>query len=110
MQITFTPQRRDDALTATVSGETITLNGQVVDLSAATAEAPLQPDTDWIAAPVTRDAGGVLLVTLLLPIGPTPSETQCFPAPIIVTDGPVVLPQAEMDNDNQSGTEVSMGD
>ena len=107
MQITFTPQRRDDALTASVSGETITLNGQAVDLSAATAEAPLQPATDWIAAPVTRDAGGVLLVTLLLPIGPTPSEAQCFPVPATVTDGPVVLPQADAQNEEQNGMDVS---
>ena len=114
MNIIFTPQRRDDALTASVSGETITLNGQVLDLSAATAEAPLQPEIDWIAAPVTRDAGGALQVTLLLPIGPMPSEAQCFPVSVIVTEGPVLLPQvaaeAEAQNAEPGVAEDSMND
>ena len=98
MQITLTPQRRDDTLTLTRSGDVLTINGEAFDFTAIPEGGTLPRDAvacDWLAGDVTR-AGGVLHLTLILPHGAdAPLETR-FPAPITLTgDGPVALPPYE---------------
>lgn len=95
MRISFSPQRRDDTLTVSKTGENLLINGDPIDLSVIPDGATLPAgaiDNEWIAGPVER-IGGVLHVTLLLPHGPNPSQAVAFPEPITVTsDGPVAVP------------------
>ena len=96
MQITLLPQRRDDTLTVTKQGDTLTINGEEFDLSVIPDGATLPADaisSKFFSGPVER-INGELHVTLTLPHGPDASEAVTFPQPIIVTeDGKVELPQ-----------------
>ena len=96
MHITLTPQLRDDSLTVSKSGDTLTINGTAYDLTALPDGATLPESAincEFIPAPVER-INGVLHITLLLPHGPEASEAACFPAPIInPPDGELELPQ-----------------
>ena len=51
MQITLTPQRRDDTLTLTRSGDVLTINGEAFDFAAIPEGAPCHvtrwPATGW---------------------------------------------------------------
>jgi hypothetical protein len=92
MILHFSPILMDAALTVAVQGETLILNGLAVDLSAlADGDAA---DSPWIVGPLRRHGqGGVLEVTLLLPIGHDAPEGARFPAPVrVAADGPVALP------------------
>ncbi|MFC3059526.1 hypothetical protein [Paenirhodobacter populi] len=92
MQITFSPQRRDDMLSASVDGNILTLNDEVIDLTSVTAEDPRDFEgSDWIVGQATR-VDGELHVTLILPVGPEASEAQRFPLPVSVSAGAVPLP------------------
>ncbi|WP_339109274.1 hypothetical protein [Thioclava sp. GXIMD4216] len=98
MNIIFSPIVRrpgtDDALdTLSVSGSTLTLNGQAQDLAALAVdpETGLALDAGYIQSAV-RD-GDDWTVTLLLPIGDSASEAQRFPVPVTVDSGPVPLPE-----------------
>tara|TARA_R110002096_G_scaffold136122_14_gene288493 strand:- start:3739 stop:4068 length:330 start_codon:yes stop_codon:yes gene_type:complete len=95
MKITLSPMRRDDQLTLSKSGDTLTINGDVFDFSAIPEGATLPRaavDCDWLASDVER-IDGVLYLTLILPHGArAPVETR-FPAVLdLTTDGPVTLP------------------
>lgn len=94
MQLILSPQRRDDTLEASVTGEVLTLNGTAFDLSAVIETeggALIVPDCDWIAGPVTR-VGGEIVVELIVPHGPdAPPETRS-PDPVAVATGAVDLP------------------
>lgn len=96
MQISFAPQRRDGTLDVVTDGDTLTINGDVLDLSALPDGSTLPAGAvacAWIVGPVAR-IGGVLHLTLLLPHGPDPSPAVAYPEPIIVTeDGPVPVPR-----------------
>ncbi len=71
MNISYTPQRRDDTLTVSVSGDILTVNGEEFDFSAI-AEGDLLPrdavDCAFIASDVTR-TGGLITLTLIEPQG-----------------------------------------
>lgn len=95
MHIKFAPIRRDDRLTLSRSGDTLTLNGEAFDLSSLADGATLPAndiDSDCFAGDVVR-IDGALHLSLFLPHGATaPAETR-FPTAIRVTrDGPVTLP------------------
>lgn len=95
MRISFSPQRRDDALTLEKHGDTLTVNGEIFDFlplpNGATIPAGSIP-CDWIVGPVERVDGEIHL-TLILPHGTNPSQEVAFPEPITVTeDGPIDLP------------------
>lgn len=95
MRISFSPQRRDDTISVSKSGDVLTINGEAFDFSTlpdgATIPAGEVP-CDWITGPVERIDGEIHL-TLILPHGPSPSEAVAFPEPITVTaDGPIDLP------------------
>lgn len=96
MQITFTPMRLDQTLRVERVGDTLVLNGDVIDLSAAGEGAPLtreKLDCDWLAADVMRDEDGELHLTLILPHGADAPEQTLFPKPLTLSDdGPVDLP------------------
>lgn len=98
MLITFSPQRRDGALSLTKAGDIITINGEAFDLSVVPDGATLPQEaisSDWFTGPVER-SGGELHVTLILPHGPNPSHAVAFPQPITVNeDGPIELPSDE---------------
>lgn len=71
MNISYTPQRRDDTLTVAVSGDILTVNGEAFDFSAV-AEGDILPrtavDCAFIASDVTR-IGGLITLTLIEPQG-----------------------------------------
>ena len=95
MKITLSPTRRDETLTASRDGDTLTLNGEEFDFSPI-AEGETLPsdaiDIPWIIGDVTR-IDGDLRLTLTLPHGSNaPRETR-FPEPIIdPPDGEIALP------------------
>ncbi len=95
MHISFSPQRRDDALTASKAGDVLTVNGVALDFGGLLDGATLPAgaiDCGWIVGPVERINGDVH-ITLLLPHGPAPSRAVAWPEPITVTvDGPIAVP------------------
>ena len=96
MHITLSPQRRDDTLAVSKSGETLTINGVAYDLSVIPDGATLpasEVDCEYITGNVER-INGVLQISLILPHGPNPSQAVAYPAPIInPPDGVLELPQ-----------------
>lgn len=96
MKITWSPQRRDDALLVSKVGEVLTLNGVEFDFTQLPDGAVLPHlaiDSPWICGDVQR-LEGVLHIPVLLPIASGASESARFPQPITVTqDGPLELPK-----------------
>ena len=96
MRITLNPQRRDDALTVSKSGDAITINGIAYDFSVIPEGATLPASAvycEFITGNIER-INGVLQISLILPHGPNPSQAVAFPAPIInPADGVLELPQ-----------------
>ena len=96
MKLLFSPQRRDDVLTLSKSGDALTVNGTVYDFSPLADGATLPReaiDCEWICGDVSRD-NGELVIPILLPHGSNASEAVRFPEPLTVTsDGQVVLPE-----------------
>jgi len=99
MQITLTPQRRDDRLSLVRSGDVLTINGEAFDFAALPEGGTLPRDAvacDWLASDVTRTEG-VLHLTLILPHGVDAPQATLFPAALTLTgDGPVALPAYEV--------------
>lgn len=98
MKIKLSPVRADAQLTATISGDTLTVNNQVLDFAPLPEGASLPSeavDTEWLQGTVTRIDGEIHL-TLLLPHGANaPYETRfpaAFETPINVLEGEVPLP------------------
>jgi hypothetical protein len=96
MILNFSPQRRDDTLTLSKSGDALTVNGTVYDFSPLPDGATLPREAigcEWICGNVER-VNGELVIPILLPHGPDASEAARFPEPMAVTiDGEVVLPE-----------------
>lgn len=95
MHITLSPVRLDETLTATLTGDVLTLNGETFDFGPLPEGATLPAeaiDSPWIVGPVSR-IDGDLHMSLRLPHGPNPSQAVAFPEPILVIgDGPIELP------------------
>jgi len=95
MRISFYPQRRDDTLTVSKSGDILTINGEGFDFSGVLDGATIpsgEVPCEWIVGPVER-IGGELRLTLILPHGASPSAAVAFPAPLInPPDGPLAIP------------------
>ena len=95
MNITIIPQRRDNTLSVTKAGDTLTINGMPFDFSVIPEGATLPAsavDCDYITGTVERK-GGVLHLALLLPTGPDASQAANFPEPLInPADGVLELP------------------
>lgn len=96
MKITLSPMRRDDRLSLSKVGDTLTINGEALDFSGLPNGATLPReaiDCGWIAGNVERDETGGLTVPLVLPHGMSAPDKTRFPGCITVTeDGPVDLP------------------
>ena len=94
MRISFSPQRRDDALVLEkTSGDRLRINGDLFNFNTLGDgdTIPVVP-CDWIVGPVEKVDGEVRL-TLILPHGPNPSPLVANPLPITVTDdGPIDVP------------------
>lgn len=98
MKIKLSPVRADAQLTATISGDTLTVNNQVLDFAPLLEGASLPSeavDTEWLQGNITRIDGEIHL-TLLLPHGANaPNETrfpEAYYTPIMVLEGEVPLP------------------
>ena len=95
MKLIFSPQRRDDTLTLSKSGDALTVNGTVYDFSPLPDGATLPReaiDCEWICGNVER-VNGELVIPILLPHGPDASEAARFPERMaVIIDGGVVLP------------------
>ena len=92
-KINLSPQVREDSISVSVIGSSITINGQTFDLSPLVDGATLPRDafaTEFIVSDVTR-SGDVIELTLLFPIPHNATEEQRFPKPIYVdADGHVI--------------------
>lgn len=94
MRISFSPQRRDDALTLErTAPDRLRINGELFNFGPLADGDMLQEvPCEWIVGPVTRD-GGEIHLTLILPHGADPDPYVAFPAPIIdPPEGPIDLP------------------
>jgi hypothetical protein len=98
MKLLFSPQRRDDVLTISKSGDALTVNGVTYDFTPLADGATLPReaiDCEWICGDVSR-VNGELVIPILLPHGPNPPHARAFPEPITVTaNGPIALPGGE---------------
>lgn len=98
MRISFSPQRRDDALVVSKLGDVLTINGEAFDFSPLPAGATIpagEVPCPWIVGPVER-VGSDLRLTLILPHGPSPSAAVAFPSDLVnPPNGPVAIPQDE---------------
>lgn len=96
MKIKLVPQRRDDLLEVVKNGKSLSINGEVFDLSPIHDGDTLPQSaikSEWFAADVEM-VFGELVVTLLLPNPVNYSQEQAFPVPLLnVADGPVALPK-----------------
>lgn len=95
MNITLSPQRRDDTLFIERNGDKLTLNGEEFDFSKI-AEGDTLPGlaiaSDWFLGDVNR-IDGELHLTIILPNSWDASHEQRFPEPLMgVLDGVVALP------------------
>ncbi|UFX07260.1 hypothetical protein [Sinorhizobium meliloti] len=95
MRINLSPQRRDDAIEVSKAGDILTINGAPFDFSSLPEGATIPAGDvpcEWLLGPVERIAGKLHL-TLILPHGPSPSQTVAFPPPLIdPPDGVIALP------------------
>ena len=95
MHITLSPVRLDETLTATRTGDVLTINGEAFDFGLLPEGATLPAEaiaSDWIVGPVSR-IDGELHLTLRLPHGSNPSQAVAFPKPLVVmVDGEIDLP------------------
>lgn len=84
MFISFVPQRRNDTLSFSVSGDLLTVNGVDLDFSAIE-EGDVLPQeavgSEWIVSDVTR-VNGEIHLTLIKPHGPNPTREEAFPEPV----------------------------
>ncbi len=93
MRIRLSPQRREGSLVVSKTGDVLTIDGEAFDFSVIPDGATLPRDAidcEWIAGDVERN-GGDLIVPLILPHGPDPSEAVAFPADLNdPPDGPLL--------------------
>ncbi|TPL36759.1 hypothetical protein [Mesorhizobium sp. B2-4-8] len=95
MRISFSPQRRDDALVLEKTGDRIRINGELFNFDGLTDGDTIKRENipgDWFAGDATK-ADGEVHIVLTLPHGPVPSQAVAFPADVVVSeDGPVAVP------------------
>ena len=97
MRISFSPQRRDDALTLEhTAPDRLRINGELFNFDPLPDGATIpEVPCERIVGPV-ESVNGEIHLTLILPHGPNPSEAVAFPEPIHVTqDGPIAIPHDE---------------
>nr|WP_321463518.1 hypothetical protein [uncultured Cohaesibacter sp.] len=102
MKINLSPQRRDDALTLSLAGDVLTVNGKALDFSEIEAGETMaldELDCEWLASDISRNEERELSLSLILPYGyiadPSSEAAQAvlYPEPIEVTEeGQITLP------------------
>ena len=103
-KINLSPQVREDSISVSVSGSSITINGQTFDPSPLVDGATLPRDafaTEFIVSDVTR-RGNVIELTLLYPIPHNATEEQRFPQPIYVDESGQVVTVEELGAEDQA--------
>ena len=87
-----------DYLSASVSGSTVTVQGEEYDLSLLEDGDILPPDAinnEFFPEPISR-VGNTISLTLLMPIRRGAAESARFPAPVVMeADGVVPVPNGE---------------
>jgi hypothetical protein len=94
MYISFSPQRRDNLLTLSKSGDVLTINGEAFDFSHVPDGATLPREAvtcEWLASDVEH-IDGVIHLTLILPHGAQAPAETLFPGTIIAVDGDTTVP------------------
>lgn len=106
MKLKFSPCSMDDRLEASVSGDTLYLNGVPFDFSPLQAGDILPIEamgSKWIASSVERIDGEIHL-TIVIPHGPDAVDETLTPVNfetyLAVTDGVVPIPAYGVSNDN----------
>lgn len=96
MNINLSPQRRDDSLAVSVSGDVLSINGEAFDFSQMVDGDTLPAsaiESEWFVDQVNK-IGNDIFVTLILPLPANYSHAQAFPAPLFnLPNGPVAFPQ-----------------
>lgn len=95
MIFNFSPQRSDMARPLlTVAGDVLTVDGEACDLSGVQPVGAVLPGEaiDHPAILRAERTGLGLAVTILLPVGPSPTPAQSFPQSVTVASGAVALP------------------
>lgn len=103
-KINLSPQVLEDSISVSVSGSSITINGQTFDLSLLVDGATLPRDafaTEFIVSDVTH-SGNVIELTLLYPIPHNATEEQRFPQPIYVDESGQVVTVGELGAEDQA--------
>jgi hypothetical protein len=99
MNIFFNPCNMSETLTASVSGDAITLNGKTFDFSRLS-EGDLLPgtavDSEWIAHNNIYRLNGVITLTLTSPYNGPGNQAQRFPEPLAGVEGEVPFPQPDV--------------
>lgn len=104
IKINLSPQVRDGTLTVSVSGTSITINGQTFDFSQLTDGSILPRDaiaSEFIVSDVTR-SGNIIELTLLFPIPTNASEEQRFPKPVYVDESGQIVTIEELGAEDQA--------
>ena len=93
VRLHLSPIRLDAGLAVVRDGDRLLVDGLALDLAALPEPDPeAEPASPWLAGPLRRE-GGVVVVPLLLPHGPAAPAGTLFPAPVAAdADGPVALP------------------
>lgn len=103
-KINLSPQVREDSISVSVSGSSITINGQTFDLSPLPDGARLPREafaTDFIVSDVVRN-GDTIELALLFPIPHDATEEQRFPQPIYVNESGQVITLEELGAEDQA--------
>ena len=93
MKLNLSPQRSDTEVTYELSGETLTVNGNAIDLSGDWSK--LEPDTEdesleptgYLLSGERDPATGEVTLTVRAPHAANAPESETFPEPITLNDG-----------------------
>jgi hypothetical protein len=98
MLIKLSPSRVDKELFVSKKDDVLTVNGEVFDFSPLKEGQVLPADaikSEWFIGDVSR-VDGELILTLVLPHGPNPSQNVAFPKDLAnVKNGKVKLPTGD---------------
>ena len=95
MRILLSPQRSGTPRPAlSVSGSVLTVNGEALDFAQLAADGDLIEGSAIVNAYAlgARNVEGTIEVTVLLPVGDSPTVAEAYPVPITVSEGEVRLP------------------
>ena len=95
MKIEFSPQRSEQTLKVTRTGDTLKINNKIFDFSVIPEGGILPADavaSEFVVGELRRE-GGALKITLLMPHGANPPPEVCFPERLEnPADGVLALP------------------